>query len=72
MIRLITISRTEKVCGNCVHWEGAREVGPDACRFVEDSEGVCRHLAAGGRKFVDALTLSTLRPTCGQWQAVVA
>lgn len=68
MIRLLTLSRDEKVCGTCAHWEGARETEQGACQFVEDSEGVCRHLAETGRTFVDTLTLSTHRPACGQWK----
>jgi len=68
MFKLVTMSRTEKVCGTCNLWEGAREIAGDACQFVEDSEGVCRHLADGGGKFVDTLTFSTHRPSCGSWK----
>lgn len=70
MIRLITMSQTEQVCGTCGHWEGARDIQQETCQFVEDSEGVCRYLAETGRKFIETLTLSTHRPSCEQWKPV--
>jgi hypothetical protein len=64
---LITMNRLEPVCGTCAHWDGARDVQQDDCRFVADSEGICNLLAEKGRDFVDTITLSTHRPICGDW-----
>lgn len=72
LIRMLTLDLSEKQCGTCAYWEGAREVKGEACTFVADSEGVCRYLAGKGLDFIDTLTLSTHRPTCDQWKPVAA
>lgn len=69
-IKMLTVNADEKLCGTCLHWEGAREVREDACTFVVDSEGVCRYLAGKGLDFIDTLTLSTHQPTCDQWAPI--
>ncbi len=69
MFNLISMPPSERVCGTCIHWEGARAFQSGLFRFVEDSDGTCRLLLDKGHGFLKALTPSTKQCECDDWQA---
>jgi len=69
MFNLISMRPSERFCGTCFFWEGARAFQSGMFRFVGDSDGICRMLADQGVSFVKTLTPSTKQCDCDHWQS---
>lgn len=70
IIQLVNLSTTQRACGNCEFWQGAREIRRDGtCVCLEKGSGFCslRDDSRPQGGILEVITESQSQPDCFSW-----